>query len=192
MDESGILNLVNVELVLEKTVTDEELEESTLSKLGSTISKLFTGSDEKAEGASEEKPVSSDESGKEGEEQKTDAGEQPNKIEEEKVNTTKTDKKPKVVVVKEPITAKEERLGVLPLGEGQLQDSLKKIETLNVFDQKKRRREVALNALESFVFDAQNKLHTDEYQKAATKDEVAQIKNTCSEVCYQHYRYSYS
>nr|CAD7592318.1 unnamed protein product [Timema genevievae] len=183
MDESGILNLVNVELVLEKTVTDEELEESTLSKLGSTISKLFTGSDEKVEGASEEKPVSSDESGKEGEEQKTDAGEQPNKVEEEKVNTTKTgDKKPKVVVVKEPITAKEERLGVLPLGEGQLQDSLKKIETLNVFDQKKRRREVALNALESFVFDAQNKLHTDEYQKAATKDEVAQIKNTCSEV----------
>nr|CAD7392844.1 unnamed protein product [Timema cristinae] len=183
MDESGILNLVNVELVLEKTVTDEELEESTLSKLGSTISKLFTGSDDKAEGASEEKPVSSDESGKEGEEQKTDGGEQPNKIEEEKVNTTKTgDKKPKVVVVKEPITAKEERLGVLPLGEGQLQDSLKKIETLNMFDQKKRRREVALNALESFVFDAQNKLHTDEYQKAATKDEVTQIKNTCSEV----------
>lgn len=46
MDESGILNLINVELIVEKTLTDEELndnEESPLSKLGSTFSKLFTG-----------------------------------------------------------------------------------------------------------------------------------------------------
>lgn len=46
LDDSGILNLVNVELVLEKTISDEEnsvQEESPLSKLGSTISKLFTG-----------------------------------------------------------------------------------------------------------------------------------------------------
>lgn len=46
LDESGVLTLSNVELLLEKTMTDEELaaqEESPLSKLGSTISKLFTG-----------------------------------------------------------------------------------------------------------------------------------------------------
>lgn len=44
MDESGILNLINVELVVEKTTSGEaEPEESPLSKLGSTISKLFTG-----------------------------------------------------------------------------------------------------------------------------------------------------
>lgn len=34
MDESGVLKLINVELVLEKTVNPEEEEEGTLSKLG--------------------------------------------------------------------------------------------------------------------------------------------------------------
>lgn len=43
MDDSGILNLVNVELVLEKSIVAAESEEGTFSKLGSTISKLFTG-----------------------------------------------------------------------------------------------------------------------------------------------------
>lgn len=46
VDESGLLNLTNVELVVEKTLTEEELaaqEESPLSKLGSTISNFFTG-----------------------------------------------------------------------------------------------------------------------------------------------------
>lgn len=45
LDESGLLALSTVELVLERTVSPEELEaeESPLSKLGSTISKLFTG-----------------------------------------------------------------------------------------------------------------------------------------------------
>lgn len=45
LDESGLLSLSQVELVLEKTISPEEqeAEESALSKLGSTISKLFTG-----------------------------------------------------------------------------------------------------------------------------------------------------
>lgn len=47
MDDSGILVMSGVELVLEKTLSPEEQEaedkkeESPLSKLGSTISKLF-------------------------------------------------------------------------------------------------------------------------------------------------------
>ena len=46
MDESGILNLANVELVSEKTTlaVEEAEEEGTFSKLGSTISKFFAGS----------------------------------------------------------------------------------------------------------------------------------------------------
>lgn len=43
MDESGLLNLINVELVSEKTGTTAEEEEGTFSMLGSTISKLFAG-----------------------------------------------------------------------------------------------------------------------------------------------------
>lgn len=43
MDESGILNLVNVELVSEKSSSAPDEEEGTFSILGSTISKLFAG-----------------------------------------------------------------------------------------------------------------------------------------------------
>lgn len=43
MDDSGILVLQNVELLIEKTVTSDQEEESTLSKIGSTISNLFKG-----------------------------------------------------------------------------------------------------------------------------------------------------
>lgn len=43
MDDSGILNLVNVELVSEKSSSAPEEEEGTFSILGSTISKLFAG-----------------------------------------------------------------------------------------------------------------------------------------------------
>lgn len=45
LDDSGLLSLQQVELILERIVRSEEVqaEESPLSKLGSTISKLFTG-----------------------------------------------------------------------------------------------------------------------------------------------------
>lgn len=44
MDESGILNMINVELVSEKTETGTPSEaEGAFSKIGSTISKLFSG-----------------------------------------------------------------------------------------------------------------------------------------------------
>lgn len=43
MDDSGILNLINAELVSEKTSGTANEEEGTFSILGSTISKFFAG-----------------------------------------------------------------------------------------------------------------------------------------------------
>lgn len=49
LDESGLLTMSNVEYLVEKTLTPEELAEqegdgqSTFSKLSSTLSKLFQG-----------------------------------------------------------------------------------------------------------------------------------------------------
>lgn len=43
MDDSGILNLLNVELVSEKSSVAAEEEEGTFSILGSTITKFFAG-----------------------------------------------------------------------------------------------------------------------------------------------------
>ncbi|XP_047099616.1 hypoxia up-regulated protein 1 isoform X1 [Schistocerca piceifrons] len=221
MDESGVLQLSGVELALEKTVSPEEQEaeaadaEGTLSKIGSTISKLFTSSDEKKDEQKQEKDEkaeekqSEDSSGKEGQEggdaarqegegkeQKSDdeksAGEKSETEEKnakegaEKAdakNVTKpAEKKPKIILLKEPINAAEEKSGVPALNSEQFQSSIKKLESLNEFDEQRKRRESALNALESFVFDAQNKLYADEYRAAATEEELEKIKQTCSEV----------
>lgn len=43
LDESGLLSLLNVDYVAEKTVTAEDEEESTLKKLGFSFTKLFGG-----------------------------------------------------------------------------------------------------------------------------------------------------
>jgi len=43
MDDNGLLALQNVELLIEKTVIGDQEEESTLSKIGNTISNLFKG-----------------------------------------------------------------------------------------------------------------------------------------------------
>lgn len=211
MDESGILNLANVELVVEKTLTEEELaaqEESPLSKLGSTISNFFTGSEEKKEKA-EEKPVREDpeeekkpdpdeKEAKTGDEEKKEekpAEQEPQEKEaddkkkavppEELKNASKPssgEKKPKVVVIKEPIASAEVKLGVPELTGKLFEDAVKKLKHLNDFDQRRTRRESAQNALESFVFDVQAKLWLDEYQAAATPEEIEKIKEACSKV----------
>ncbi|GLH11715.1 Major heat shock 70 kDa protein Ba [Gryllus bimaculatus] len=92
----GILGLVNVELVLEKTLTEEELrqqeeaEESPLSKLGSTISNFFTATeDPKPENKQEEKESQEEEAG--GDEKKEEAGSE-EKAEEAKKEEGKKDK----------------------------------------------------------------------------------------------------
>jgi hypoxia up-regulated 1 len=63
MDESGMLQLLGAELSFEKTVTEAEEKakkeaedlDGTFAKLGSTISKMFSGDEQKPEASSEEK-----------------------------------------------------------------------------------------------------------------------------------------
>lgn len=43
MDDSGLLNLINVELVAEQSTSADVKDEGTFSKLGSTISQFFSG-----------------------------------------------------------------------------------------------------------------------------------------------------
>ncbi|XP_014255771.1 hypoxia up-regulated protein 1 isoform X2 [Cimex lectularius] len=184
MDESGLLHLVNVELVVEKTIPEggTEPEESPLSKLGSTISKLFTGPEETLK-ENIDKPEEKEESGET--EKKGEKGPESNKTKEE---TEKDDKKakeeakPKPVVIREPIEAKEELLIVPSLDKQQLEQSNSKIAELNKKDESKRKHEGALNALESFVFEARNKLLTEEYQQASTPEEVKAVNDLCEKM----------
>lgn len=177
MDDSGILNMVNVEFVAEKTVTDEdEDKDSTLSKIGSTISKLF-GSDaetpEKVEEKSEEKPQEGD---------KNDT-KKANETVSDKQNATDTESKPKpkIIVLKEPIKADEQVVNLQPFTQEQYKTSKAKIAELNAIDRKRIERETALNNLEAFVVDAQMKIDMEEYAECGTEQQIEEIRKMCSE-----------
>lgn len=189
LDDSGLFSLANVELVLEKTVKEDD--ESTLQKLGNTISKLFSGdSDDEKVTTTEE--TSQEEGSKDGEQ--TDE----KKTEEDKsANATTADnatvagdtdaaknktEKPKIVTIKEQIPHKVEVVYVPALDGADFEGAVKKIKVIDDADQAKKRRETALNALETFVIDAQVKLDEEEYASCATQEEADTIRKTCSEV----------
>nr|XP_026494052.1 hypoxia up-regulated protein 1 isoform X1 [Vanessa tameamea] len=181
LDDSGVLNLVNVEFVAEKTVTEEdEDKDSTLSKIGSTISKLF-GSDselpEKAEEKTEDKPDEQPHEAEKNETVKT------NETTTDKQNTTEPESKPKpkIVVLKEPIKAQEEILNLEPLSPEEFKLSKTKITELNNIDKKRIERETALNNLEAFVVDAQMKIDTEEYSECGTPEQIEEIRKICTE-----------
>lgn len=177
LDDSGIFSLSNVELVVEKTVVAEE-DESPLSMLGSTISKLFS-SDKK-----EDEEVKESEDKKDEEEpakNEANSTENSTNTEENAGSANKTDK-PKVVVVKETIPSQVKVLFTYGLSEEEWETSRKKIFDFDEKDRLRTLRETALNALESYVIDAQMKVDMHEYKICAKEDEIAAIKKSSAEI----------
>ncbi|XP_071633112.1 hypoxia up-regulated protein 1 isoform X1 [Temnothorax longispinosus] len=196
IDDSGVLNLLTVELVSEKSSTVVDEEEGTFSILGSTISKFFAGSSleketaDKAEESPKEdiKPVHEEpefsDSTKETDEKEKKKSE--TKVNEDKAanKTEKADKEKKatIVQIKEPISSEEIKLGSLILSGEKLGESRDKIHRLDVHDSEKTRRETALNNLESYVIDAQQKFDSEEFSNAATEKEIEEIRKACAEI----------
>lgn len=195
LDDSGIFSLVNVELVLEKSadgVDDEE--EGTLSKLGSKISKLFSGDtdDNKVESA----PVNETEQVPEADSKESNETTPPPEVEKEAVpetdNSTETPKnetvtpkekeKPKVITIKEKVEAASEHLLLKQIDGDQYQESKTRIDEFSKVEREKLRRESAVNNLESFVIEAQMRLDQDEYSSCATEKELEEIKAMCTEL----------
>ncbi|XP_050068478.1 hypoxia up-regulated protein 1 isoform X2 [Anopheles maculipalpis] len=112
---------------------------------------------------------------------KDDAGEAGKKAEEgtEPKNATV---KPKIVTLKETIPSKVELTYVAPLDGELFEASAKRLSALDEVDNAKKRRETALNALESFVIDAQVKMDEEEYASCGTEEEIASIRKRCSEI----------
>ncbi|KAJ8347612.1 hypothetical protein SKAU_G00262010 [Synaphobranchus kaupii] len=230
MDESGVLMLDRVESVFE-TVAEEKEEESTLTKLGNTISSLFGGgSSEPNVNASE--PVQDEEevppeTGKEddqaqkedkpAQEEKQEAGEKAEgetqaeekaegekadansdsqdqqegvKSEEKKPNeeegkTEETEdqkaKPQKRTKISEEIGVELQVNDVLNPSFDQIEASKKKLQDLTDRDLEKQEREKALNSLEAFIFETQDKLYQDEYQAVVSEEDKEQISGKLSE-----------
>jgi len=58
----------------------------------------------------------------------------------------------------------------------------KKVDDLNALEKKIVRRETALNALETFVIDSNQKLDEEEYASCATEEEVEAVRKACADV----------
>lgn len=187
LDDSGIFSMSGVELVVEKTVTESD-EESPLSKLGSTISKLFSGSDDEPKVETENKEADANETKETteqpiGEGDKAKNGTADNSTAQEGAASNKTsEEKPKLVVVKAPIPNEVEIVYTVHLSGDRFEESRKKVEHLNEVERQTLRRETALNALESFVIEAQQKLDEDEYASCATPEEIEEVRKSCAEV----------
>ncbi|XP_043786796.1 hypoxia up-regulated protein 1 isoform X2 [Apis laboriosa] len=181
MDESGILNLVNVELVSEKSSLAPDEEERLEDKEG----KSEEPSKEDIKPVHEESEYS--ELQKETEDKMKKKNDsivtEDNKIvnKTEKIEKEK-EKKATIVTIKDPIKADEIKLGSKILSGDKLVESQAKLHRLDVYDFEKTKRETALNNLETFIIDAQQKLESEEYATVATSQEAESILKACSEI----------
>lgn len=189
LDDSGVFSIVNVELLLEKSADGvEEEKEGTLSKLGSTISKLFSGDkdDNKVESApaNETEPDSSEAPPPAVNDTEVPTSDTPSN-ETAKNETTSAEKekeKPKVITIKESVDSTSELLVLKPLDGDQYQESKTRIDAFAKFERAKLRRESAVNNLESHVIEAQMRLDQEEYSQCATEKELEDIKSSCNEI----------
>uniref|UniRef100_A0A6B2EBB5 Hypoxia up-regulated protein 1 n=1 Tax=Phlebotomus kandelakii TaxID=1109342 RepID=A0A6B2EBB5_9DIPT len=192
MDDSGIFALSGVELVYEKSVTEttDEDDESPLSKLGSTISKLFSSDkgDKEEETLKEEETTPeppTDETKPANDTQEAHptnetTSEKPDAKEDEAQAQNKTEK-PRIVTVKQPIPSDVTYLFTQPLTEDLYQESKKKIDALDEKEKDRTRRETALNAVESFVIETNQRMEQKEYSSCALPEEIENIQKSCAE-----------
>ncbi|XP_051164816.1 hypoxia up-regulated protein 1 isoform X3 [Leptopilina boulardi] len=180
LDESGILHLINTELVSEKTSLATEEEEGSEDK--ETVEKVEEPLKENIKPVHEEPEypgLKKEADEKEKKKNDTKPAEDKSTNKTEKVDK---EKKPTIITLKEPIDTEEIKFGPLPLEENQFITSLEKIKALNEFDKQRTRRETALNNLESFVIDAQQHLETEEYKAATTPEDSEKIIKAASEI----------
>uniref|UniRef100_A0A2M3YYQ4 Hypoxia up-regulated protein 1 n=1 Tax=Anopheles braziliensis TaxID=58242 RepID=A0A2M3YYQ4_9DIPT len=198
-----------LEKTLKKGEEEEDGDESTFQKIGNTISKLFSGDSDDKPTAETKSSTTGDSESETPEEAEQPKGEEPDKgtsKEEEKTagesattnpkdgkpetNGTATGDeaaknataKPKIVTLKETIPSKVELTYLAPLEGDSYEASAKRLTALDTIDKAKKRRETALNALESFVIDAQVKLEEEEYASCGTPEEIETIRKRCSEL----------
>lgn len=184
LDENGILKIDHAESIFEKKTEDENYEEatveSTLSKLGNTIGKLFSTDnnnenkvENKVESSEENQNISNDTS---------ENGNNKNNSENIKNDTEKGDKKgPKIITIKENVIVTHVLADHYDMGEEEILQSLSKLKKIDDQEREKLALAKAKNALESFILETKNKLYTEEYEKASTKEEMDKILTKLSE-----------
>lgn len=186
LDENSLLTLDRMEFLFERPETEADRNEtegvaSTLSKLGSKISSLFSSTSASNEGDSTNTTATNETL------PNLNATETNATVPEQKVtNTTETTTPPstttKMITIKEPLKFRIEYLDYLdPATEAQA-NSIKKLDALDAHDQQLVALAKAKNNIESFIYDTRDKLEHDvNYQKALTEEEKTKISEQLTE-----------
>jgi len=201
LDDSGILTCTQVESVFEKTISVEEQEaleakeegeekakDDTWSKLGDTISQFFTTDEDKDKEKADDKDAKPEDKKKLKDEKKKKEAEKEKKAKEEKKKKeekekkAKEPKKPKIETIKEELAFSAERHDLPEWTAEVMAASRDKLDILDKADQDRVARETALNELQSFTFDLNDKLEQDEYIAASTEEERTKMREVCSVV----------
>lgn len=196
MDDFGVLTLGAMEAVFEKSVLVEETkpkeEESTLSKLGSTISKLFSGSEEEKGDVKDNKTDENSDKKSDDDKSEKEPGKEETKKEDKKTDEQEKEKetgkeaekelKPKLVTVKEELNFTISYLDIVNLTPEKFKESKKKLADINAAERARHEKEATRNTLESYILDAQDKLWQDEYEKASTEEQRTVVREMCSQL----------
>ncbi|KAH8385243.1 hypothetical protein KR200_000034 [Drosophila serrata] len=198
LDDSGIFRCTNVEYVYDKQKLEEEADEddSTLSKLGSTLSKLFTKDGEEKKdkkedteqveepsATGEEPPKTEEDKPKQEQAEEEDASNKEPKSEENKPESGDAKEKNetmKLVTVKTPVTYQSQLQFTAPLAGTGYDSSLAKLTAINQAEEQRVRLESAFNALESHIIEVQQKLDEDSYASCVTAEEKEKLLAECS------------
>ncbi|KAH8275694.1 hypothetical protein KR044_001894 [Drosophila immigrans] len=189
LDDSGIFRCTGVEYVYDKQKLDEEEldEDSTLAKLGSTISKLFTKEAEKTSGGDGDangEPTGTEEeqAPKEEQDKKPTDSEAGKTGPEEEAQATPEAKNEtvKLVTIKTAVTHKTELQFTAPLSGAGYESSLAKLQGINKLEEQRVRLESAFNSLESHIVEVQQKLDEAPYADCATAEEKQKLLAECS------------
>ncbi|EDW43968.1 hypoxia up-regulated protein 1 [Drosophila sechellia] len=186
LDDSGIFRCTGVEYVYEKQKPEDDADEdSTLSKFGSTLSKLFTkeGEEKKDDSEQEETANAGEEPSKSEDNEK--AKEEEASKEQKSEESTKQDSEAKnetikLVTVKSPVTYESQTQFVVPLAGSGYDQSVAKLAAINKAEEQRVRLESAFNALEAHIIEVQQKLDEESYAKCATAEEKEKLLAECS------------
>jgi len=177
MDESGVLTLESVESVFEGnrtenvTVKADEPDESTLK-----TEEVKEKSEEAKEENKSEK-VEKTEEKTAGDEKAASDKKDDEKAQPEEVVETKVVKYKKT----ENLTSVIKNLDVKKPTEENVEKSQQKLKELADIDAYKLAKEVALNKLETYIYEKKDKLYTEEYEEAMTEEERELITSKLNE-----------
>uniref|UniRef100_A0A023GPD1 Hypoxia up-regulated protein 1 n=1 Tax=Amblyomma triste TaxID=251400 RepID=A0A023GPD1_AMBTT len=190
LDESGLLHLDAAEATFEKTVEEvvPVTEESTLSRLGSTLGKLFSGGGDepaKDEGTQESRADNASAQAQENATATKQAGENKTQAEQRSLEgeaaANETTKATKLVTLKEPVTIRLTLVDRVDFSAEQIAESIKKLSELDSKDRAKLARDHARNALESFLHETKDKMYSEDYEKASTEEHRQNILTMLTE-----------